>query len=321
MKSLRPFFVVLAFLTTAVASAQTPRINFKAVKLYPEGTAYNPAKNLFYVSSVKTGTIGTVDAKGSYKPFYEDSTLKSSYGMEADFKRNLLWICTGDANYSEYSDSLTYKKMIRLIALDLNSGRKMHDIDLSGLVQGKHFANDIAIDEKGNLYITDSYSPVIYKVDAEFKPGVLTNSELFTSVDVGLNGIEWHPDGFLIVAHNSSGQLFKIDIAQPNRITKIRLKTFFPGADGLLWDAEGNLVLIQNKGVNKAFQLTSKDNWLSADIVAFTLLADRLHYPTTATLNNKKVFVLNSKLHEVTDPTLPPSSDFSLQELRFVSSK
>lgn len=197
----------------------------------------------------------------------------------------------------------------------------MHDIDLSGLATGKHFANDIAIDNKGNLYITDSYSPVIYKVNEEMKPVVFARSDWFSSVDVGLNGIEWHPEGFLIVAHNTSGQLFKVDVAQPQKITKIGTKTFFPGADGLLWDAEGNLVLIQNKGVNKAFQLMSKDNWLSAEIVAYTLLTDRLHYPTTATLNNKNVYVLNSKLNELTDPTVTPSSEFSLQELRFVSAR
>lgn len=318
---MRSSLTILIILITSTAFAQMQRINFKAPMMYPEGTAYNPAKNIFYISSVKTGTIGIVDAKGMYKPFYEDSTLKSSYGMEIDTKRNKLWVCTGDANYSKFSDSVTYKKMIRLIGLDLNTGRKTDDIDLSNLVEGKHFANDITMDDKGNLYITDSYSPVIYKVDAQQQPSVFAKSDWFKSIDVGLNGIEWHPQGFLLVAHNTTGQLFKVDMAQPERITKIQMKTFFPGADGLLWDAEGNLVLIQNKGVNKAFQLVSKDNWQSAEVKAYTLVADRLHYPTTGTLNNKKVYVLNSKLNEVTDPTVPPSKEFSLQQVRFVAAK
>lgn len=321
MKLLQPISIIIIVLIASTAWAQTPRINFKAPMLYPEGTAYHPAKNIYYVSSVKTGTIGTVNVNGVYQPFYEDSTLKSSYGMEVDVKRNKLWVCTGDANYSKYTDSATYRKLARLISLDLQTGRKKDDIDLSNLVEGKHFANDITMGDKGNLYITDSYAPVIYKVDAQMKPNVFARSDWFKSEDVGLNGIEWHPKGFLIVAHNTSGLLYKIDMAQPERITKVQMKTFFPGADGLLWDAEGALVLMQNKGANKIFQLTSKDNWQSAEVKAYTLLEDRLHHPTTAALNNNKVFVLNSKLNEETDPTAIPSKEFSLQQVRFVSAK
>jgi sugar lactone lactonase YvrE len=304
-----------------IAESQTTRINFKAPKLYPEGTAYYPAKKIFFVSSVRTGTIGTVDEKGTYKIFYEDPTLKSSYGMKVDQKRNKLWVCTGDANYSIYADSATFKKMIRLIGLDLNTGKKTDDIDLSNLVEGKHFANDITLDEKGNIYITDSYSPVIYKVDPQMKPGILVRSDLFKGGDVGLNGIVWSSQGYLIVAHNTKGQLFKIDLMQPGRITKIQVNTFFPGADGLLWDASGNLVLIQNKGVNKTFQLSSKDGWQSAEVKGYTLVEDRLHQPTTATMNNGQVYVLNSKMNELTDPTAMPSKEFSLQQVRFVSAK
>jgi hypothetical protein len=94
----------------------------------------------------------------------------------------------------------------------------------------------------------------------------------------GLKGIEWSRDGFLIVAHNCNGQLYKIDLMQPERITKIQIKTFFPGAEGLLWDATGSLVLIQNKGVNKAFQLSWKDRSQSVEMKAYTLVEDRLHH-------------------------------------------
>lgn len=315
------FFAFFLACMPVLCLAQTARINFKAPLFYPEGTAYHKGGNAFFVSSVTTATIGKVDAQGMYNEFYSNPSLKSSYGMKVDEKRKKLWVCTGDANYSKYADSATHKKMIKLIGLDLSTGAKTDEVDLSNLVQGKHFANDLTLDDKGNIYITDSYSPVIYKVDAQMKASVLTRSDLFKSEDVGLNGIVWHPDGYLIVAHNSNGQLFKIDLAQPDRVSKIQIKTFFPGADGLLWDAGGNLVLVQNKGVHKVFQLMSGDNWQTAEIKAYTLMTDRFHQPTTATMKDGKVYVLNSKMNELTDPTAPPSKEFSLQEVRFVSAK
>lgn len=100
--------------------------------------AFNPQKNVFYVSSVRTGTIGTVDQNGNYKVFYQDQSLKSSYGMKLDVKNNRLWVCISDANFSDHSGPSTFRKMARVISLDLNTGKKMQDIDLSNLVSGEH---------------------------------------------------------------------------------------------------------------------------------------------------------------------------------------
>ncbi|HEX2606594.1 MAG TPA: hypothetical protein VHK91_04405 [Flavisolibacter sp.] len=303
------------------AFSQTQRINFEAPYQYPEGVAYAPSQKTFFVSSVRTGTIGKVTQQGHYEPFYQDSSLKSSYGMKVDEKRNRLWVCTGDANYSTYADSATYKKMIRVIGLDLSTGRKTDDINLSNLAEGKHFANDLVLDEAGNLYITDSYAPVVYKIDPQMKPSVLTKSDWFRSNDIGLNGIVYSSKGFLIVANNSDGNLLKIDLKDPQRITKIQLEGFYPGADGLLWNAAGHLVLVQNKGTHKIYELQSDDNWQSARQVAATATTDRFHQPTTATLQGQTVYVLNSKMNELTDPTAPPSKEFSLQVVRFLPSK
>lgn len=312
-KYMLPALITFLFFS---AAAQTPRINFVAPLLYPEGTAYYNGS--FFVSSVTTGTVGKVDSRGNYSDFYVDPSLKSSYGMKVDTKRNKLWVCTGDANYSRYSEPSTYKKLIRLISLDLSTGRKIDDIDLSNLVAGEHFANDLTLDDAGNIYITDSYSPVIYKVDAGLSPSVFAKNDLFKSIEVGLNGIVWSPKGYLIVAHNTNGELYKVDVKQPANITKVKIKWFFPGADGLLFDAQGNLILVQNKGVNKVFQLASRNNWQSAEINGATLLVDRFDYPTTATLMGVKVYALNAKLNELTDPTEPPSKEFALQLARFV---
>ena len=68
-------YIIIAFYfcLSVTISAQTQRIIFEAPLAYPEGVAFYPATNLFFVSSVKTGTIGTVDQNGKYTIFYQDT--------------------------------------------------------------------------------------------------------------------------------------------------------------------------------------------------------------------------------------------------------
>jgi sugar lactone lactonase YvrE len=304
-------------LVTAGAVAQTPRIKFEVNGLYPEGTVFNPSKNVFYVSSVIDGTIGVVDIQGNYTKMYEDKSLKSTYGMKIDTKHNRLWICVSDANYSNYSDSTTFKKSGKLIALDLSSGKKVADVELAKLYKGKHFVNDMVFDGSGNLYVTDAFSPVIYKVDASGKASVFVNNDLFKGEDVGLNGIAYNPQGYLLVDDSRTGSVYKINIANPKNIQKVKISNFFPGADGLVMQDANTLLLIQNQGVDKIFKLESTDNWASAKIKAATSGEDRFQHPSTGTLANGKLYVLNSKMNELADPTKKPSKDFSLQVAEF----
>jgi DNA-binding beta-propeller fold protein YncE len=188
MKNIIRLSMIIAMATHTVM-AQSKKIEFEAPLVYPEGVAFNAKTNTYYVSSLTTGTIGTVDANGKYTVFHQDSTLKSSFGMKIDPKRNRLWVCTADPNYSKFKHPSTFKKASKIIALDLASGKRLATIDLEPLYKGNHFANDLTLDDKGNVYVTDSFSPVIYKIDLKDKATVFAESDLFTTKDIGLNGI------------------------------------------------------------------------------------------------------------------------------------
>lgn len=297
------------------------KITFEAPSAYPEGIAWSPASKTFYVSSVKTGTIGKVTMDGKYEVVYEDSTLKSTFGMKVDEQHDMLWVCAGDPNYSIYSSPVTYKKAARIIGISLSTGELKKSIDLASLIAGNHFANDITPDDKGNLYVTDSYSGAIYKIDSAGNSSVFAQNGLFAGKNIGLNGIVYHPQGFLLAAHNTRGALIKIDINDPKKIWVVVMRDFFPGADGLLLDDKGDLVLIQNKGVDKIYKIQSADNWLSATVTAATVVTDRFQNPTTATFADNKVYVLNAKLNEITDKSKNPSKEFSIQQAEFKPAK
>ena len=50
----------------------------------------------------------------------------------------------------------------------------------------------------------------------------------------------------------------------------------------MLMKDSSTLVIVVNSNNDKIFQLTSEDNWASAEMKATTLIADRFTYPSTA---------------------------------------
>lgn len=62
--------------------------------------------------------------------------------------------------------------------------------------------------------------------------------------------------------------------------------------------------------VNKIYRINNQDNWKTAQIKP---ARDRFTQPSTAILDNGKVWPLHSKLNMLANPTLVPSQQFSIQ--------
>ncbi len=314
MKTILYSIFILTLIYSCMPVKPTQRINFTAPDMYPEGIAYDPAANVYYVSSARTGAIGQVTPEGVYTVLHSDTTLKSTYGMKIHPDGKRLFVCASDANYSRYSSPDTRDKMMRLISIDLATGRKLTDLDLSNLYPGRHFANDLVFDDKGNLYITESYSNAIIKVDGDNKPSVFCKSPLFETGGIGLNGIVYNPAGYLLVNSTGKGTIFKVDINNPTNVQRVASSMYFIGADGMLLNDQNTLTLLVNGGNDKVFKLTTEDNWASAKLSGTTLIADRFTYPATATFAGDDIWVMNAKFHELNDSTSIPSKVFAIQK-------
>jgi sugar lactone lactonase YvrE len=308
----------LAGCAAAIPDQPTARIEFTAPDTYPEGVAFDSINNVYFVSSARTGSVGKVTPDGKYTVLITDPAFKSSYGikMHPDGKR--VFVCIGDANYSKYTAPDTRKKMARLVGIDITIGKKVNDIDLSELIPGEHFANDLIFDDKQNAYITDSFANAIYKVTTDGKASVFCKSPLFATKGIGLNGIVYHPSGYLLVVSSGTGSVYKINIDNPDKVNKVSTEQFFINGDGLLLMDSKNLVLVQNGGSDKIYQLTSEDQWASAKLSASTLAADRFTYPSTATKAQGKVWIMNANFSEIVDSTSVPSQQFAIQHARLM---
>ncbi len=302
----------------AIPDQPTTRIEFTAPEAYPEGIAYDSISNAYFVSSARLGSVGSVSTEGSYRVLLNDPSFKSTYGIKVHPDGRRLFVCVGDANYSKYTSPDTRKKMARLVGIDKISGKKTDDIDLSRLVPGNHFPNDLTFDSRGNAYVTDSFANVIYKVSPEGKASVFAESPLFKTEGIGLNGIVYHPSGYLLTVSSGTGTVYKIDLANPKNISKVKTEQFFVNGDGLLLEGAGKLILVQNGGSDKIYELTSDNNWSSAKLTASTLAADRFTYPSTVTKAKDQYWVMNAKFSEITDSTSVPSQKFAIQHARLM---
>ena len=285
---------------------------FSSAEAYPEGIAWSAPQARFFVSSVRHGVIGRVGMDGRYTPFVRDEKLVSSIGLQFDAKRNWLWAAIGDLGTSVRSSPATQGKLAALAAYDAASGERRAYHDLGSLLPGAHFANDLALDAQGNVYVTDSFSPVIYQVDTAGRATVFVRSELFTGEGFNLNGIVHHPDGYLLVAKHNSGEVFRVSTTGDRSVQRVQLPEALPGADGLVLDGAKRLVVVQNAGKDRVVELVSGDGWRSASIASTR--PTKQSFPTTATRVGQALYVLNSRLDTLLTPDAARVSDYLLQK-------
>ncbi|GAB2561065.1 gluconolaconase [Spirosoma aerophilum] len=294
------------------------RIDFSAARQYPEGITYSPALGRFLISSITQGKIGTVSEKGQYSDFIiNDAQLISGIGMK--IRGNQLYVCNGDQGVSDKSTPQTALKTAGLFIYDLATGQNRRRVDLAALLPNvNHFANDIALDDKGNAYVTDSFAPVIYFVPADTaQPRILVNSDRFSGAQgFNLNGIVYHPDNYLIVVKSNEGKLFKVDLTEAHTITDITGVTL-PNGDGMVL-YNNDLYVVNNR--NRVSQLRSTDGWKTATVVK----TDTTGYnqATTNVEVNGKIYSLNARINEVgaavmaQNPALLQASEYSIQQFK-----
>lgn len=281
--------------------------------LYPETIAYDGARSRFLLGSLREGAIYAVDAQGAVSPVVNDPRLCSVLGIAIDAQRGRLWAVNADLGASLKPSGVGPKQLAAVGVYDLATGAPLQYVELAQLAPGAHLVNGIALDQDGNAYISDSFSPVIYKVDVQGSAELWLEDARFRGDGINLNGLVVHPDGYLLVVKKSDGSLFRVPLAQPSQLTQVALDRALVGGDGLLLSARDKLVVIANKtpsaASNAAFWLSSDDGFASARVSAVEPLGDV--YPTTGVLRDGALYVLHSKLDELIQA--PPAQKAELR--------
>lgn len=306
---------ILSYSTAVFAdtTVHPPQIAFTANQLYPETASWSAKENAFFVSSVRHGTVGKVTLDGKYTPFITDDKLVTTVGLLADDAHNTLWVTNSDPGAGDRTNAGTQGKLAGVAAYDETTGARRAYYDLGSLSPGAHFANDVSVDDAGDVYVSDSFSPTIFRIGADGKTSIFAQNALFGEGNgFNLNGIAWHKDGFLLVGKYNSGELFRVNIADPTRVDKIELSEVLKGADGLHLVDSQHLIVAQSLGVDRTVELVSTDGWKSARVVRS--LKSVMSMPSSATQVGHDIYILNSRVDNLFDPKAAKVSDFLLQK-------
>lgn len=137
----------------------------------------------------------------------------------------------------------------------------------------KTLEDDVTVDSEGNAYVTDTKGNKLWKVGVEGELLYTINSPLFTLKEwyyniFGLNGVVYHPNGYLLVVHTINGNLFKVEIGKGKGDNKVKLVIKI--SEGSLMFGDGLELISPTKLVSAgtAVRLVeSRDDWEAARVV------------------------------------------------------
>jgi len=132
---------LLLFLLFVISSCST-----ETKLLNPESVCFDYNSKIYFVSNYGDGSIVKIDKNNRMKPFV------SGYSrfMGIAYKNDIIYVAQDAPNGDDY-----------IRAFNAQTAEEVNAIKVIGSKQ----LNDIAIDNKGNLYVSDRIDHKIYKVD------------------------------------------------------------------------------------------------------------------------------------------------------------
>jgi len=295
------FGVLLMGLGNALHADTLPdaSYNLTGEKMFPEGMAYDPQTKSLFVGSFYKGEIQRIKAGtvSGFIPAGQDG-LHSVVGMAINDAKRLLWVCNSEAGASQYATPATTGK----------ASVHVYDIDKKILVKkimfdekAGHFCNDIILDKRGNAYITDSFSPTIWKVDAaHYTLQAWATDTRFSGEGFNLNGIQLTSNGkYLIVDKTNSGQLFRLTVANQS-IQEVKLSRPIEGGDGMFFSSANKLLVVEGFGAKKPgiAKLIFSNSYTEATVVK-EIESPKLNTPTAVRVIDGEIYVVNSQFNHL----------------------
>ncbi len=235
----------------SLAQGKVESIAVPGTKAFPESIT-STSDGALFVGRVGNGGIVRV------KPRTAESTVfaqpgalgsRSILGVFADEAANMLWACSNDLSALGGPATGTDTGSA-LKGFDLKTGMGKRSVSLPG---SHAFCNDITVDSKGSVYVTDSANPTILKLS----PGATTfevfvQDPAFSPPQGGfaLDGIAFGSDGNLYVTTYTAGELVRVDVkdGRAGRITTLSSTYHLKFPDALRTLGNNRFLLIEGSG-------------------------------------------------------------------------
>lgn len=325
---LNRLFAVLALTVAAGVHAQAPVVLPLPADWYPESLAVAGDGSL-YVGSWRQGAVvrvrpDTGRAEVVVPPASQG--LSNAQGVLVDEARGALWVCSGDIGFTTVPATPSALKRY-----DLATGAPRGSFALPE----EGYCNDLALDERGNLFVTDSRHPRVLRLAsgatalAIWKDDPLLGSAAVFSDShgayVGLNGIAVDDAGAVIVSLVAAapGLLRIVPNADGSagRATRIVAPRELKNVDALRALPHGRLVLFESNAFGTGSyggQITLAR--VEGDRMVLRTLVAGLNDPSSGLVTGGRVWFIESKYALLTqrqagDGPVPTGVPFDLQSV------
>lgn len=290
---MKPILIVLALHLSLYALAQKPAEKVYEIHepdLIPEGIAYDPIGDAFYLGSIYKSKIVKIDNNGQVSNFTDENEYGPWGYLGLLVKDGILWACRNPLDKS--ADSTGYSG---LFGYELKSGKLLEKYITQ---EGGHLFNDMTF-YNNNIFITDTEGGAIYKLDTD-----KDSLEIFMPAKsfIGPNGITVSPNGKSLVISTVRG-LQKLD-PETKEITSLSHPVYYIiGNDGL-YAYKNTLIGFHNitkpESINQFVLNQNMDAIESVDVLA--CCDPNFYLPTTGVIkDNWLYFIANSYVAALDD--------------------
>lgn len=212
--------------------------------LHIETLTAGEENGVFYLGSIHQRKILKRDKDGQVHDFTASGQdgLAGVFGLKVDQKKKILWACSSPVPEMEGYDS-TFKSA--LFKYDITTGKLVNKY-LPNRPEKEFVFGDVALDKKGQAYVSDSKNNLILITDE-----VTKNLELFfTSSEFwNIQGMVFSPDQrFLFISDYIKG-IFRLTMATKELVLlPVDFELSLKSTDGLLF-RDNSLICIQNQVV------------------------------------------------------------------------
>ena len=209
---------------------------------WPEGMDYDPRTERYYIASVRHRTIAEVSPSGATRELWPRgrSDLGAVLGVRVDPVRGVLWATTSgipqQAGYVPADSGVA-----ALLRVRIANGAIERRWDLPAVPRG-HTLGDLAVGPSGDVFVTDSNEPVLYRL----RPGADTLEHFSNPLFKSLQGLAPTPDGRVLYVADYSKGILRVDLVTNEVALVADSAGRSPrGCDGIAF-ADGAIIAVQN---------------------------------------------------------------------------
>jgi hypothetical protein len=313
--SFSPQLAILALalsFTVEAAAQEVESIPVPGAKAFPESIT-STSDGVLFVGRVGDGGVVRVNSRTAQSTVFIQpgaAGSRSILGVFADEASGTLWACSNDL--SALGGPATGNDTgSALKAFDLKTGDGKRSISLPS---SHAFCNDITVDGKGSVYVTDSANPTILRLSAGATTfDVFAQDSAFSPPQnggAGLDGIAFGSDGNLYVTTYAAGELLRVEVkdGKAGRVTKLSGNHHLQFPDALRSLGDNSFLLIEGSGRLDRVMIRG-------DAFVVTPIHDGFVTPTSVARIGTTAWVSEGQLSLFFDPSkknLSPSLPFRI---------